>query len=91
MVDVNQMIGIAVIVLVGFIAITLLSSIGNVANCDAIYTPGGGGVTTSGNQTLEGACNSFFNNSATLFSIIAVLILLLVVPMIRGIIGARSG
>ena len=80
MVDVNQMIGIAVIVLVGFIAITLLSSIGNVANCGAIT-----------NTTLSGACNSFFNNAATLFSIIAVLLLLLVIPMIRGIIGARTG
>jgi len=89
MVDVNQMIGIAVIVLVGFIAITLLSSIGNVANCDAIHT--GTGAAERGSVTLEGACNSFFNNSATLFSIIAVLLLLLVIPMIRGIIGARTG
>jgi hypothetical protein len=79
MVDVNQMIGIAVIVLVGFISITLLSNFSTVASCSTIA-----------NSTLKGACNGFFNNAATLFSLIAVLILLLVIPMIRGIIGARQ-
>lgn len=78
MVDVNTMINIAVIVLVGFIAITLLSNIGNVADC-----------TTITNTTLSSACDAFFNNGAVLFTILAVLVLLLVIPVIRGVVGSR--
>ena len=75
-----MMINIVVIVLIGYVAIVLLSNIGNIADCATV---------TSQNSTLGGACNSFFNNSAVLFSIIGVVILLLVIPIIRGVIGGR--
>lgn len=78
MVDVNTMINIAVIVLVGFIAITLLSNISTVADCTAIS-----------NTTLSSACSAFINNGAVLFTIMAVLVLLLVIPVIRGVVGGR--
>lgn len=68
------MINIAVIVLGGFIAITLLSNIANVAQCSSIS-----------NSTLKSACNNFFNNAGVLYTLAAVLVLLLVIPMIRGV------
>ena len=68
------MINIAVIVLGGFIAITLLSNISNVAKCSTIT-----------NTTLKNACNTFFNNAGVLYTLAAVLVLLLVIPMIRGV------
>lgn len=68
------MINIAVIVLGGFIAITLLSNIANVAKCSTIT-----------NSTLSSACNTFFNNAGVLYTLAAVLVLLLVIPMIRGV------
>ena len=76
MVDFNSMINIAVIVLGGFIAITLLSNISTVASCTSIT-----------NTTLKSACNSFFNNAAVLYSLAAVLVLLLIIPMIRGVLA----
>ena len=78
MVDVQMMINIVVIVLIGYVSIVLLSNIGGIADCATIGTQ---------NSTLGDACNSFFNNSAVLFSIIGVVILLLVIPIIRGVIG----
>ena len=76
MVDFNAMINIAVIVLGGYIAIVLLQNISTVSSCATIT-----------NTTLQNACNSFFNNGAVLFSLAAVLVLLLVIPMIRGVIS----
>jgi len=73
-----MMINIVVIVLIGYVAIVLLSNIGGIADCATVSTQ---------NSTLGDACNSFFNNSAVLFSIIGVVILLLVIPIIRGVIG----
>ena len=74
MVDFNQMINIAIIVVGIFIAITLLSNFENVTDCSTIT-----------NTTLQGACNDAFNNAGVLYSLAAVLILLLIIPMIRGI------
>ncbi len=74
MVDFNQMINIAIIVVGIFIAITLLSNFEQVTDC-----------TTITNTTLQGACNDAFNNAGVLYSLAAVLILLLIIPMIRGI------
>lgn len=70
------MINIAVIVLGGFIAITLLNNIANVAKCSSIS-----------NTTLQSACNNFFNNAGVLYTLAAVLVLLLVIPMIRGVLS----
>ena len=83
MVDVNTMINIAVIVLVGFISITLMSNIANVTDCSNLD------ADTTTTSTLESACSSFFNNGAVLYTILAVLVLLLVIPVIRGVVGAR--
>ena len=80
MVDFNSMINIAVIVLGGFIAITLLSNISNVASCSTIS-----------NSTLEDACNDFYNNAAVLYSLAAVMVLLLIIPMIRGVLTRGAG
>jgi hypothetical protein len=84
MVDIQMMINIVVIVLIGYVSIVLLSNIGGIADCTSIR-----GSTVGGdlNSTLGDACDSFFNNSAVLFSIIGVVILLLVIPIIRGVIG----
>ena len=79
MVDFNQMINIAIIVVGIFIAITLLSNFENVTDC-----------TTITNTTLQDACNDSFNNAGVLYSLAAVLILLLIIPMIRGIL-TRGG
>ena len=74
MVDFNSMINIAIIVVGIFIAITLLSNFQSAADC-----------TTITNTTLKNACNSAFNNAGILYSLAAVLILLLVIPLIRGV------
>ena len=74
------MINIAVIVLIGYIAIVLLSNIQSVANCSSIK-----------NSTLTKACNTFFNNAGVLYILAAVLLLLLVIPLIRGVLGSGRG
>ena len=74
MVDFNQMINIAIIVVGIFIAITLLSNFEETTDC-----------TTITNTTLQDACNDAFNNAGVLYSLAAVLILLLVIPLIRGV------
>ena len=74
MVDFNSMINIAIIVVGVFIAITLLSNFQAVTDC-----------TTISNSTLADACNDAFNNAGVLYSLAAVLILLLIIPMIRGV------
>jgi len=74
------MINIAVIVLMGYIAIVLLSNIQAVSSCTSIS-----------NTTLQKACNTFFNNAGVLYILAAVLLLLLVIPLIRGVIGGRTG
>ena len=76
MVDFNSMINIAIIVIGIFIAIILLSNFEGVMDC-----------TTITNSTLEDACNDAFNNAGVLYSLAAVLVLLLVIPMIRGVIS----
>jgi hypothetical protein len=68
------MINIAIIVIGIFIAITLLSNFDNTLDCTNIT-----------NTTLQGACNDAFNNAGVLYSLAAVLVLLLVIPMIRGV------
>jgi len=68
------MINIAIIVIGIFIAITLLSNFDNTLDCTSIS-----------NTTLQGACNDAFNNAGVLYSLAAVLVLLLVIPMIRGV------
>ena len=79
MVDFNSMLNIAIIVVGIFIAITLLSNFQSVASC-----------TTITNTTLKAACNNSFNNAGVLYSLAAVLILLLVIPMIRGVLTASG-
>ena len=74
MVDFNSMINIAIIVVGVFIAITLLSNFQAVMDCNDIT-----------NSTLENACNQAFNNAGVLYSLASVLILLLVIPLIRGV------
>lgn len=74
MVDFNSMINIAIIVVGVFIAITLLSNFESVTDC-----------ATISNSTLQDACNDAFNNAGVLYSLAAVLVLLLVIPMIRGV------
>jgi hypothetical protein len=76
LVDFNSMINIAIIVVGIFIAITLLSNFQDAADCNTIT-----------NTTLEDACNSAFNNAGILYSLAAVLILLLVIPLIRGVLS----
>ncbi len=79
MVDFNSMINIAIIVVGIFIAITLLSNFESVTDC-----------TTITNTTLSDACNDAFNNAGVLYSLAAVLILLLIIPMIRGVISRTA-
>lgn len=69
LIDPNQMINIAVIVLMGYIAIILLANIQSVSSCASITS-----------TTLQNACNQFFNNAGVLFTLAAVLLLLLVIP-----------
>lgn len=76
MVDFNSMINIAIIVVGVFIAITLLANFQSVMDC-----------TTITNTTLQNACNDAFNNAGVLYSLASVLILLLVIPLIRGVIS----
>jgi ACR3 family arsenite efflux pump ArsB len=80
MVDFNSMINIALIVIGVFIAITLLANFETVTDCTSIT-----------NTTLNDACNDAFNNAGTLYSLAAVLILLLVVPLIRGVLTRGGG
>ena len=80
MVDFNSMLNIAVIVLGSFIAIILMSNFVSVMSCSTIS-----------NTTLKNACNATINNGATLFSLAAVLILLLIVPLIRGVLSRGVG
>jgi uncharacterized membrane protein len=80
MVNPNMLINIAVIVLMGYIAIILLSAFQQVSSCDAIT-----------GTTLQKACNAWFNNAATLFLIGATLLLLLIIPMIRNVVGGGGG
>lgn len=74
MVDFNSMINIAIIVVGIFIAITILANFEAVTDCSTIT-----------NTTLSGACDDAFNNAGVLYSLAAVLILLLIIPMIRGV------
>ena len=90
MVDFNSMINIAIIVVGVFIAITILSNFEDAVDCDTISNFTDGSGTEVGNQTLEDACNDAFNNAGVLYSLAAVLILLLVVPLIRGVL-TRGG
>lgn len=76
MVDFNSMINIAVIVIGVFIAITILANFEAVTDCASIT-----------NTTLSDACDDAFNNAGTLYSLAAVLILLLVIPLIRGVLS----
>lgn len=80
MVDPYQLINIAIIILIGYIAIILLDSVQTSAPCTNITS-----------TTLVNACNSFGNNGALLFVLFGVLILLLVIPMIRGVLGSKAG
>ena len=79
MVDFNSMINIAIIVVGIFIAITLLANFEDAVDC-----------TTITNTTLQDACNDSFNNAGVLYSLAAVLVLLLVIPLIRGVL-TRQG